>query len=317
MPGGVVSKDAHQTFYAKHQGASGGRRPEGRIVGPVEGVKAFRSRTPEERQLVRGINDWERGTGMKYHREYISRPDQLKVRARPVKMKQHEAFHRAVVNAPTADRPLYRGIMLHPDEVEAIQVGQRIDRGKESWTDRQDKAEKFAIEQRRRHPSMYKKTAHTVIEMPAGSKALNIQGVARYDMGEFVAAHPYRVTGKTVENGTHRVTVAQGRKFYGNQYVKVSKADDVDFLDMPGMMAKPDTRTEELTAVRTRDLKTGRFVGAPTLVSKGVADAALSTAAWGIPVGWLGVDRTKNRKKRKLAQMDSSTTVSLERKVRP
>ena len=285
MPGAVVSKDAHHGFYAKHQGATGGRRPEGRIMGPVEGVRAYRSRTPEERRLVYGVNDWERGSGMRYHRTAMADPEALTVRLRARKLKAHQSLHQAVENAPKSDRPLYRGIMLHPDEAQAIAIGQKFNRGKESWTDQEHKAAKFAREQRLRHPSMYSKTQATVIESHTGSKAMNIQGVARYDMAEWLASHPYTVTDKTHENGVVRVKVAQNRKFMGNQHVdargqrrQVRKAFEVDFLEMPGAMTKPDTREESLTAIRTRDLRTGRFVGAPTLVAKSTS-SALGTAA--------------------------------------
>ena len=54
--------------------------------------------------------------------------------------------------------------------------------------------------------------------------------------------------------------------------------NDEEWDETEDLPAQPRTRTENLTAIRTRDLKTGRFVGAPSLVTKGWKDIFRSGA---------------------------------------
>lgn len=90
----------------------------------------------------------------------------------------------------------------------------------------------------------------------------------------------------------------------------------MSFLEMPNFLsneewdetedlpAQPRTRTENLTAIRTRDLKTGRFVGAPSLVTKGWKDVFQS----GVEAG-----AERRKLKKKVKEMDSKLSVTLQK----
>jgi hypothetical protein len=80
---------------------------------------------------------------------------------------------------------------------------------------------------------------------------------------------------------------------------------------MPNGFTEPEHRTESLTQVRTRDLKTGRFVGAPTLVAKNKWLDRLSTG-----VGMSSDASTVRRKKKALkkVKLDPNLSVTLKKK---
>lgn len=198
------------------------------------------------------------------------------------------------------------------------------------------------------------------VKIPGTSAITDLKGVIHFtsDLPKLHPGNPQRVLNTT--RRPKRKLVRSGARQRATLTGGVAKS----FLEMPGMFADPDTRTEQLSTVRTRDVKTGRFVGAPTLVSKlapinvgrktghalevgsdlalygmlgtgaaaagggaaaskkkkktmaakpmvskSVTEAALGTASWAVPVGWLGVDTKRKRRK-----MDPATTVTLTKK---
>lgn len=198
------------------------------------------------------------------------------------------------------------------------------------------------------------------VKIPGTSAFTDLKGAVHFssDMPKLHPGNPQRVLNTT--RRPKRKLVRSGARQRATLTGGVAKS----FLEMPGMFADPDTRTEQLSTVRTRDVKTGRFVGAPTLVSKlapinvgrktghalevgsdlalygmlgtgaaaagggaaaskkkkktmvakpmvskSVTEAALGTASWAVPVGWLGVDTKRKRRK-----MDPATTVTLTKK---
>lgn len=78
--------------------------------------------------------------------------------------------------------------------------------------------------------------------------------------------------------------------------------NDEEWDETEDLPAQPRTRTENLTAIRTRDLKTGRFVGAPSLVTKGWKDVFQS----GVEAG---AERRKLKKKKQKLADDMSVTL--------
>ena len=78
--------------------------------------------------------------------------------------------------------------------------------------------------------------------------------------------------------------------------------NDEEWDEAEDLPAQPRTRTENLTAIRTRDLKTGRFVGAPSLVTKGWKDVFQNSVTSGAEY------RKVKKKKQKLAD-DMSVTL--------
>lgn len=89
----------------------------------------------------------------------------------------------------------------------------------------------------------------------------------------------------------------------------------MSFLEMPNFLSDeeaPETedlsadhrlRAEKLTAIRTRDLKTGRFVGSPSLVTKKWSDRFFDGATG-------GADR---KVKKKGQEMDAKMSVTLKK----
>jgi hypothetical protein len=142
--------------------------------------------------------------------------------------------------------------------------------------------------------------------------AMKLRNQANYDSNRrnvvTVAASSSR-TGAATKGplqGNSSRALGQRRK------VKKSRGEDMDFLEMPGVFPEKDVRAELLTQLRTRDVKTGRFVGAPTLVAKNIGPA-LESASWAVPVGWLGIDRRKRKKQQKV-KMDPKLSVTLKKK---
>jgi hypothetical protein len=96
------------------------------------------------------------------------------------------------------------------------------------------------------------------------------------------------------------------------------------FMEMPGTLINDDsTRTESLTAVRTRDLKSGRFVGAPTLVAKKLnMTTSVKRIMEGTTAGVIGgvaanqFPQNQRSTKKLLKKMDPETTVTLKKKDR-
>lgn len=94
----------------------------------------------------------------------------------------------------------------------------------------------------------------------------------------------------------------------------------MSFLEMPNGFgeesedppAEGRPQAEEITALRLRDRKTGRFVAGPGLIQKNVS-SVLDAAAWSVPLGWLGVEKRKSRKK-KVEHLDPKLSVTLKKK---
>lgn len=86
--------------------------------------------------------------------------------------------------------------------------------------------------------------------------------------------------------------------------------------DLPAEEVKSEdgsrSRAEEITALRLRDVKTGRFVAGAGLITKGAPTSIFETASWSIPLGWLGVEKRKDRKKK--AHLDPKLSVTLKKK---
>lgn len=90
----------------------------------------------------------------------------------------------------------------------------------------------------------------------------------------------------------------------------------MSFLEMPNFLsdeeasetedlsADPRLRAEKLTSIRTRDLKTGRFVGSPSLVTKKWSDHFFDRAT-------KGTDYRKAKKKGQ--EMDAKMSVTLKK----
>jgi len=74
------------------------------------------------------------------------------------------------------------------------------------------------------------------------------------------------------------------------------------FDEMPGTFAsETDLREEQLTSIRTRDLKTGRFVGAPTLVAKNrsvtrIAEGSVAGIVGGVAANQLPQNQRSTRR---------------------
>lgn len=78
-------------------------------------------------------------------------------------------------------------------------------------------------------------------------------------------------------------------------------------LEMPNEFTEPEQRRESLVMVRTRDVKTGRFVGAPTLIAKNKwLDRLTDTVVTSSDV------RALRKKKQK---MDPKLSVTLKRRT--
>jgi hypothetical protein len=96
----------------------------------------------------------------------------------------------------------------------------------------------------------------------------------------------------------------------------------VSFIEMPGTFTNEETtRSESLTSVRTRDLKTGRFVGAPTLVAKKLnLSTSVKRIMEGTTAGVIGgvaanqFPQNQRSTKKILKKMDPETTVTLKKK---
>jgi len=92
----------------------------------------------------------------------------------------------------------------------------------------------------------------------------------------------------------------------------------VSFLEMPNFLsdeeapeagdpsAEPRTRAEKLTSIRTRDLKTGRFVGSPSLVTKRWKDIFQSGVE-------SGAEYRRLKKKKRGQEMDAKMSVTLKK----
>jgi len=80
---------------------------------------------------------------------------------------------------------------------------------------------------------------------------------------------------------------------------------------MPNEFTEPEQRKETLMMVRTRDVKTGRFVGAPTLIAKNRwLDRLTDTVTTGADVREL----RQKKKQLKKVKLDPNLSVTLKKK---
>lgn len=80
---------------------------------------------------------------------------------------------------------------------------------------------------------------------------------------------------------------------------------------MPNEFTEPEQRRESLLMVRTRDVKTGRFVGAPTLVAKNKWLDRLTT---GVEMSTDASTVRRKKKALKKVKLDPNLSVTLKKK---
>jgi hypothetical protein len=191
-----------QQIAQRYKGESGGRRPF-----TPKGI-AHSKAHPDlvTRKLHHGITSWEDKPGVRLQRRIAAGDKRARLHPRYA---EHKLLAHATAKAPLADRQLYRGVTMHPEEAKKLAPGQRHERGIESWSDQRKAAEGFAdarIKARKKERDYVRVT----YQLPKKSSALNIQGVSNYKLHEWTADKPYEI--KTVRQrkaGHYHVTAQQ------------------------------------------------------------------------------------------------------------